>query len=177
MKTSCVRYLWDVKVDLECSHLLSFCFSDQKNKSHFLSIPVTVLTYPLLYCLGSLHSTPSSYKGDSEYIFSVSPLPLETPSYTKDISEVLLTFILNMQEYQSNSSVIVSEEVPETVNEPADERNLLEFKSLSSLYVEKSTQCMSWAQSHIFTSYAEYVLYDPNDPSQFQDGAPLIPPK
>ena len=101
MKTSCVRYLWDVKVDLECSHLLSFCFSDQKNKSHFLSIPVTVLTYPLLYCLGSLHSTPSSYKGDSEYIFSVSPLPLETPSYTKDISEVLLTYILNMQEYQS----------------------------------------------------------------------------
>ncbi|KAK8800946.1 hypothetical protein WA588_001774 [Blastocystis sp. NMH] len=154
MKTSCVRYF----------HLLSFCFSDQKNKSHFLSIPVTVLT-------------PSSYKGDSEYIFSVSPLPLETPSYTKDISEVLLTYILNMQEYQSNSSVIVSEEIPETVNEPADERNLLEFKSLSSLDVEKSTQCMSWAQSHIFTSYAEYVLYDPNDPSQFQDGAPLIPPK
>ena len=84
---------------------------------------------------------------------------------------------LHIQEYRSNSSVIVSEVVPESVDEPSDKRSLLEFKSLSSLDVEKSTQCMSWAQSHIFTSYPEYVLFDPNDPSQLQDGTPLIQPK
>lgn len=85
--------------------------------------------------------------------------------------------MFQIQEYRSNSSVIVSEEVPETADEPLDKRSLLEFKSLSSLDVEKSTQSMEWAQSRIFTSYAEYVLFDPNDPSQVQDGTPLIQPK
>lgn len=73
--------------------------------------------------------------------------------------------------------MIVSEEAPEAVDEPSDKRNLLEFKSLSSLDVEKSTQCMSWAQSRIFTSYAEYVHFDPTDSSQLQDGTPLIQSK
>ena len=49
LKTSCVRYLYSFHFLVNPSHLLSLCFSDKIGVPHFLSIPITVLTYPSLF--------------------------------------------------------------------------------------------------------------------------------
>ena len=56
IKTNCVRYLCVLSFQVNRSHLLSFCFSDKKSESHFISIPLNVLLYPLLPFLSSFTS-------------------------------------------------------------------------------------------------------------------------
>lgn len=76
LRTSCVRYLFSsLTSDSSCSHLLSLSFSDGKSSLRFISVPVQVSALP-------------DYNGTDIYPLFFSTHPIETGSYSLDITDV-----------------------------------------------------------------------------------------
>ena len=70
--------IFSLTSDLACSHLLSLSFSDGKSSPRFISVPVQVSALP-------------DYNGTDIYPLFFSTQPIETGSYSLDITDVFLS--------------------------------------------------------------------------------------
>lgn len=128
------------------SHLLSLCFSDRQGKPRFLSIPITV-------------QIPAAYRGTDIYSFSVIPRPLLTPSYSEDITD----------EYISKFSIVVAEEIPESITNASQSSSLLEFQRLADLDLQASMRNDGWSQNRLLTSYTEFLTANPKEVNEHRE--------
>ena len=128
------------------SHLLSLCFSTPTSSSSFLPIPITVLT-------------PSTYKKDTLYSFPIFLSPLATRSFSKEITD----------EYITKSSVVVAEEIPESITESSSSSSLLEFQRLADLDLKASMRTDGWSQCRLLTTYPEFLAANPKDTAKMID--------
>ena len=128
------------------SHLLSLCFSNLEGSLSFLPIPVTV-------------QTPSAYKKDTLYSFPIFLSPLATRSFSKEITD----------EYITKSSVVVAEEIPESITESSSSSSLLEFQRLADLDLKASMRTDGWSQSRLLTTYPEFLTANPKDGAKMRE--------
>ena len=124
------------------SHLLSLSFSDGKSHPHFISIPINVAALP-------------SYSGEEEYPFFFSPQPIDTDSYSLDITN----------DYLSHSSIVVTEGIKEPEGGDAVP---LEFTNLYHINVNQSIQDDAWSRRCYYTSFREYLNADPKTNSSYE---------
>ena len=128
------------------SHLLSLCVSSPMSIPNFFQIPITI-------------QTPSAYKKDTLYSFPILLSPLTTRSFSKEITD----------EYITKSSVVVAEEIPESITESSSSSSLLEFQRLADLDLKASMQTDGWSQCRLLTTYPEFLTANPKDSTKMMD--------